>query len=168
MVEVLAEYLAKGFLTMLSISMPCVLVAAGIGLVVGILQAVTQVQEQTIAAAPKILGVFLVIVIGGFGFIRLLNNLFIEGCALAFNVVPKNDKYVLAADYNQYTSAYGSLSPLKFRGRTDIDYIMKNPNKVPYIDNQQKIKTRRSNRIDNPQPDLLETRTINRSMNNGR
>ena len=35
--EVLVEYLAKGFLIMLAISMPCVLVAAGIGLVVGIL-----------------------------------------------------------------------------------------------------------------------------------
>ena len=65
MIEILAEYLSKGFVTMLTISMPCVLVAAGIGLVVGILQAVTQVQEQTIAAAPKILGVFLVIIIGG-------------------------------------------------------------------------------------------------------
>ena len=30
--EILLEYLAKGFLIMLSISMPCVLVAAGIGL----------------------------------------------------------------------------------------------------------------------------------------
>lgn len=77
MIEILAEYLSKGFITMLTISMPCVLVAAGIGLVVGILQAVTQVQEQTIAAAPKILGVFLVIIIGGFGFIRLLTNLFL-------------------------------------------------------------------------------------------
>ena len=48
--EMLMEYMAKGFVAMLSISMPCVLVAAGIGLVVGILQAVTQVQEQTIAA----------------------------------------------------------------------------------------------------------------------
>ena len=37
MLEILAEYLSKGFLTMLAISMPCVLVAAGIGLVVGIL-----------------------------------------------------------------------------------------------------------------------------------
>ena len=51
--EMLMEYMARGFVVMLSISMPCVLVAAGIGLVVGILQAVTQVQEQTIAAAPK-------------------------------------------------------------------------------------------------------------------
>ena len=87
--EILLEYLAKGFLIMLSISMPCVLVAAGIGLVVGILQAVTQVQEQTIAAAPKILGVFLVIIIGGVGFIKLLTNLFTEGMVLAFNTVPK-------------------------------------------------------------------------------
>ena len=91
MVEILAEYLSKGFVTMLTISMPCVLVAAGIGLIVGILQAVTQVQEQTIAAAPKILGVFLIIVIGGFGFIRILTNLFYEGMALAFNGVTKND-----------------------------------------------------------------------------
>ena len=59
--EMLTEYLAKGFMTMLSISMPCVLVAAAIGLVVGIIQAVTQVQEQTISAAPKIFAVFFVI-----------------------------------------------------------------------------------------------------------
>ena len=35
--EMLMEYMARGFVVMLSISMPCVLVAAGIGLVVGIL-----------------------------------------------------------------------------------------------------------------------------------
>jgi len=35
--EVLLEYLAKGFMVMLSVSMPCVLVAAAIGLVVGII-----------------------------------------------------------------------------------------------------------------------------------
>lgn len=89
MIEVLAEYLARGFLVMLTISMPCVLVAAGVGLVIGILQAVTQVQEQTIAAAPKILAVFLVIVIGGFGFIRILTNFFTDGMNLAFQVLPK-------------------------------------------------------------------------------
>ena len=161
MVEILAEYLAKGFLVMLSISMPCVLVAAGIGLVVGILQAVTQVQEQTIAAAPKILGVFLVIIIGGFGFIRILSNLFTEGTALAFNMVPKNDTYVLSADYHKYTSPYGQLAPTKFKTDTDIDYIMKNPNKPPYIENDEKVQNTRSNRINNPTPDLLEIRTIN-------
>lgn len=102
--EPLIEYLARGFLLMLTISMPCVLVAAGVGLVVGILQAVTQVQEQTIAAAPKILAVFLVIVIGGFGFINLLRNFFTDGMAIAFNGVSKNDTYVLASDYYKYTT----------------------------------------------------------------
>ena len=41
--ELLMEYMGKGMVTMLMISMPCVLTAAGIGLVVGIIQAVTQV-----------------------------------------------------------------------------------------------------------------------------
>ena len=104
--EMLTEYLAKGFMVMLSISMPCVLTAAAIGLVVGIIQAVTQVQEQTIAAAPKIFAVFLVIVIGGLGFIKLLTNLFNEGMSLAFNTVSKKDTYILPADYYKYTPPF--------------------------------------------------------------
>ena len=47
--EILTEFLEKGFMTMLAISMPCVLVAAAIGLVVGIIQAVTQFQMQLLA-----------------------------------------------------------------------------------------------------------------------
>src|SRR5574344_2533235 len=101
--ELLMEYLARGFVIMLSISMPCVLVAAAIGLVVGILQAVTQVQEQTIAAAPKILAVFLVIIIGGYGFASMLTNLTSEGFQIAFNVVPKSEDFVLPPDYYKYT-----------------------------------------------------------------
>ena len=92
--ELLLEYMGKGFVTMLMISMPCVLVAAGIGLVVGILQAVTQVQEQTIAAAPKILGVFLVLMILGVGYIKLLTNLLQEGFSLAFNQIPTSDNLI--------------------------------------------------------------------------
>ena len=77
---------------MLSISMPCVLTAAAIGLVVGIIQAVTQVQEQTIAAAPKIFAVFLVIIIGGMGFIKLLTNLFSDGNFFSIKNRCKSDK----------------------------------------------------------------------------
>jgi flagellar biosynthesis protein FliQ len=104
--ELLMEFMGRGFLTMLTISMPCVLTAAAIGLVVGILQAVTQVQEQTIAAAPKILSVFMVITIGGYGFVRLLSNFTIDGFAMAFNVIPKNDEFVLPADYYRYTRPF--------------------------------------------------------------
>ena len=113
--ELLMEYMARGFVVMLSISMPCVLVAAGIGLVVGILQAVTQVQEQTIAAAPKILAVFMVIIIGGVGFVRILTNLFTDGVAVAFNVIPKNDSYVLPPNYHKYTRPFANEMNDKFK-----------------------------------------------------
>ena len=158
--EILLEYLAKGFLIMLSISMPCVLVAAGIGLVVGILQAVTQVQEQTIAAAPKILGVFLVIVIGGVGFIRLLTNLFQEGMVLAFNTVPHSESFVLDADYHKYTTPFEGEMKDRFKNIDKIDDIMKNPGKVPYIDNYQRERYNASPRTPMPKPNMVETKRM--------
>lgn len=161
MVEILAEYLSKGFITMLTISMPCVLVAAGIGLVVGILQAVTQVQEQTIAAAPKILGVFLVIIVGGFGFIRILTNLFYEGMALAFNGVTKNDTYALESSQAKYTSSFGGeFKNDRFKNIDEIDYIMRHPGKIPFISNEERLHDTGSNRMPNPTPDFNESMTI--------
>ena len=158
--EALIEYLARGFMVMLAISMPCVLVAAGIGLVVGILQAVTQVQEQTIAAAPKILAVFLVIIVGGVGFIKILTHLFTDGMALAFNVIPRNETYVLASDYYKYTTPFAGEMNDKFDINSKIDDLMKNPGKVPFIDNQQKMRYLPSSRTPMPRPDFVETNRI--------
>ncbi len=158
--EILLEYLAKGFLIMLAISMPCVLVAAGIGLVVGILQAVTQVQEQTIAAAPKILGVFLVIIIGGVGFIKLLTNLFQEGMVLAFQQVPQSENYVLDADYHKYTTPFEHEMKDRFKNVDNIDKIMKNPGKVPYLDNYNRAKYTKAPKNAMPKPDLVETKKM--------
>lgn len=158
--EPLIEYLARGFMTMLTISMPCVLVAAGIGLVVGILQAVTQVQEQTIAAAPKILAVFLVIIIGGVGFIRLLTNLFTDGMSLAFNIVPKNETYVLDSDYYKYTTPFEGEMKDRFKNQPDINQIMKNPGKVPFVDNQQNAKYLKNPSSAMPKPNFVETNKI--------
>ena len=158
--EILLEFLAKGFLIMLAISMPCVLVAAGIGLVVGILQAVTQVQEQTIAAAPKILGVFLVIIIGGVGFVRLLTGLFQEGMVLAFNTVPKSDNFVLESDYHKYTIPFSAEMRDRFKNIDNIEQIMKNPGKLPYLDQAQKPKYIPASKNAMPKPDLVETQRI--------
>jgi len=157
--EMLTEYLAKGFMTMLSISMPCVLTAAAIGLVVGIIQAVTQVQEQTIAAAPKIFAVFLVIIIGGLGFIKLLTNLFNEGAALAFNGVTRSENYVLPSDYYRYTKPFeGEMKgDMNMPGAKEI---MRNPGKVPYIDRQQKLKYDTAPRTPMPKANFVETNKI--------
>ena len=97
--ELLMEHLANGFIVMLMITMPLVLTAAFIGLIVGILQAVTSIQEQTIAAAPKILMVFLMIMILGSFFAKKLTDLLIESGNLAFNIVPKQGDFVLSSDY---------------------------------------------------------------------
>lgn len=160
MIEVLTEYLAKGFMTMLSISMPCVLTAAAIGLVVGIIQAVTQVQEQTISAAPKIFAVFLVIAIGGLGFIKLLTNLFQEGMSLAFNGVTKSDTYVLPADYYKYTTPFEGEMKDRFKNVPDVKEVMKNPGKVPYIDKSQKIKYDTAPKTPMPKANFVETNKI--------
>ena len=127
--ELLMEYMARGFVVMLIISMPCVLVAAGVGLVIGILQAVTQVQEQTIAAAPKILAVFLVIIIGGYGYVRMLTNLINEGFSMAFNVVPKSDSYVLPADYYKYTRPFQGEMNDKIKDTSNLKELMDNKTK---------------------------------------
>ena len=157
--EMLTEYMAKGFMTMLSISMPCVLTAAAIGLVVGIIQAVTQVQEQTIAAAPKIFAVFLVIIIGGLGFIKLLTNLFQEGAAIAFNGISKNDNYVISSDYYHYTKPFDNemKGDINMPGAKEI---MRNPGKVPYIDKQKKIKYDPAPKTPMPKANFVETNKI--------
>ena len=103
--EILIECFAKGLTIMLMIAMPCVLTAAVVGLIVGILQAVTQVQEQTIAAAPKIFTVFLVIILLGTSYMKMLENLFSEGSVIAFEVVPKSDEFVLPPDAESWTYA---------------------------------------------------------------
>ena len=128
--ELLMEFMARGFMTMLMISMPCVLTAAGIGLIVGILQAVTQVQEQTIAAAPKIIAVFMVITIGGYGFVRLLTNMTTDGFAIAFNVIPKNDEFVLPANYYKYTRPFASEMEDKIPSPTNLKDRMQKSSRV--------------------------------------
>lgn len=158
--EILLEYMGKGFVTMLMISMPCVLVAAAVGLVVGILQAVTQVQEQTIAAAPKILAVFLVLMILGVGYVRLLTNLVKEGYALAFNQIPASDNYVLPSNYHRYTSPFAHEMKDSRFNKQEIGDIMRHPGKIPFIDHNEKIKHYPSDRMPNPSPNLIERNRI--------
>ncbi len=99
--ELLLEHLAHGLMLSLLLSMPAVLTAAGIGLVVGILQAVTQVQEQTIAAAPKILGVFTLIILGGGLMMTLLENYVRESVQIAFNEIPQDGLFVIPSARSQ-------------------------------------------------------------------
>jgi flagellar biosynthetic protein FliQ len=158
--ELLMEYMARGFVVMLLISMPCVLVAAGVGLVVGILQAVTQVQEQTIAAAPKILAVFLVLIIGGYGYVRLLTNLLNEGFSMAFNIVPKSDIYVLPADYYKYTRPFSGEMNDKFKDKTDLQEILKKSGKTSFSETGKQMQYKSTPKAQRIVPNYMETKKI--------
>lgn len=55
----------KGVFTVLVIAGPLLLIALGIGLAVSIFQATTQIQEQTLAFVPKIVGVLVALIVFG-------------------------------------------------------------------------------------------------------
>lgn len=51
--------------TVLKVSAPMLVVALVVGLIISIFQATTQIQEQTLAFVPKILAVFLALLLFG-------------------------------------------------------------------------------------------------------
>ncbi len=158
--EILLDFFSKGLVTMLMIAMPCVLTAAGIGLIVGVLQAVTQVQEQTIAAAPKIFFVFLILMIMGVGFIRLLTNLFKEGISIAFNTVPKMESKVLASDYYRYTRPFAVEFYAENKGKSKMKGMINQSATPNFTQQQERMQYHRSQRGDIPVPSIMEQKKI--------
>lgn len=61
-VEVL-DISREAIFTLIKVVSPVLLVALFIGLIIGIFQALTQIQEMTLAFVPKILGVFFTLVL---------------------------------------------------------------------------------------------------------
>ncbi|WP_422121928.1 flagellar biosynthesis protein FliQ [Planococcus sp. X10-3] len=62
MVIKLAE---QAIYTIIIIAAPLLLIALAVGLLVSVFQAMTQIQEQTLAFIPKILAVFIAMVVFG-------------------------------------------------------------------------------------------------------
>ena len=59
------DILTGAIWTMLTVALPVLLVAMGVGLMIGILQTATSIQEQTLIFIPKILSVFIFILLVG-------------------------------------------------------------------------------------------------------
>ncbi len=89
------QAIRDGIFTVLFISGPLVLLAAALGLVIGIIQAATQVQEQTLGSAVKILGVFLALIIFGFYMFQYLKQYATQTISRAFNLVPSLSSHPL-------------------------------------------------------------------------
>jgi flagellar biosynthetic protein FliQ len=59
-------------------SMPILLVAMGVGLIVGIIQTATSIQEQTLSFIPKILSVIFALVVFGPWMFRMVGEMAIR------------------------------------------------------------------------------------------
>ncbi|MBP3618464.1 MAG: flagellar biosynthesis protein FliQ [Lachnospiraceae bacterium] len=62
---VLIDLLVSALVTIIKASAPLLLVSLVVGLVVSIFQTVTSIQEQTLTFVPKLLAVFLVLILAG-------------------------------------------------------------------------------------------------------
>ena len=49
----------------LKVALPLLAVGLGVGVIISVFQAVTQIQEQTLSFIPKVLGLVVVIVVAG-------------------------------------------------------------------------------------------------------
>lgn len=78
------DIMKKAFMTIIVVSGPVLLVALLVGLLISILQATTQIQEQTLSFVPKILAIIFTLIIFGSFMINKLNTLFIE----LYNLIP--------------------------------------------------------------------------------
>ncbi len=58
--------------TIFKLSGPMLIVAMTVGLIVAVFQATTQIQEQTLAFVPKIIAVFMTMILLGPWFIRII------------------------------------------------------------------------------------------------
>lgn len=74
------DLLRNGFFTIMIVAGPVLIISLVIGLLISIFQATTQIQEQTLSFVPKIVAVFLALIIfGSFMMNRLIDfttNLF--------------------------------------------------------------------------------------------
>ncbi len=77
---VLIDLLVSAVVTIIKASAPLLLVSLVVGLVISILQTVTSIQEQTLTFVPKLLAVFLVLILAGNWIIGLAVELMKELC----------------------------------------------------------------------------------------
>lgn len=63
--DLVADSLARAFRVLMLASLPALLPALLIGLVVGLVQAATSIQEATLSFIPKLVGVFLALLLFG-------------------------------------------------------------------------------------------------------
>ena len=126
--EFMPQAIRDGIIVVLVISGPLVLAAAFLGLIIGVLQAATQVQEQTIGSAVKIIGIFAIIIFAGFWMFQYLNQYTTRSISTAFTIVPNQSQKVIPKEAyrenkikSEKTNPIQAIQPLKVNPPQEIE-----------------------------------------------
>lgn len=76
--DMVVDIVRLSLITLIKSAAPMLLVSLLIGLIVSIFQTVTSIQEQTLTFVPKLLGVFLILILFGSWILNNLSSLMIE------------------------------------------------------------------------------------------
>lgn len=76
--EVIIDIFTQTLVLIIKVSAPMLLVSLVVGLVVSILQTVTSIQEQTLTFVPKLLAIFLTLMLAGNWILTMLKEFIIE------------------------------------------------------------------------------------------
>lgn len=77
-IEMVTDMLQEGIMVVLKASAPPLLVSLVIGLVVSVFQTVTSIQEQTLTFVPKMVGMFVCLMLLGHWMLRLMVDFMID------------------------------------------------------------------------------------------
>lgn len=76
--QVIIDIFTETLVLIIKVSAPMLLVSLVVGLVVSILQTVTSIQEQTLTFVPKLLAVFLTLMLAGNWILTCIKEFVIE------------------------------------------------------------------------------------------
>lgn len=68
------DVMRESFIRILLVAGPALVISMAIGLVISIFQATTQIQEPTLTFVPKLVAIFLTLILGGNFMINILLN----------------------------------------------------------------------------------------------
>jgi type III secretory pathway component EscS len=103
--------LREGIMTILIVAGPIILAAAGVGLLIGILQAATQIQDQAIPSAMKLIGILLLLVFMGMWMFTYLTNFTEKTIGRAFSMVINNRTPVTYSGKKAVGNPQATLEP---------------------------------------------------------
>jgi len=76
--QVIIDIFTQTLVLIIKVSAPMLLVSLVVGLIVSIVQTVTSIQEQTLTFVPKLLAIFLTLILAGNWILTTLKEFIIE------------------------------------------------------------------------------------------